>query len=275
MPVIRFIFLILAGLLSPGVGLAADMDGASQQPVAGLLPPRELPQELAAPSAESSGAPIGIAAPTDQSPLTSSQTVRATLHETDPQPAKSATAAANTSEPIRLSPRREHGTVLLHPKGKAGASDAVMGLPSMVAVGGSLSLVLGLFFLVAWLLRRRTSSQPRRLPRDIVDVLGRSELPGNQQLQLVRVGHKLILLWVSQSGVETLTEITDPTEVDRLAGLCQSRDPSSSAATFRHIIDQFRHDPTTTVDHLQGSGSSLTAGRPIARAAYDRESDHA
>ena len=59
------------------------------------------------------------------------------------------------------------------------------------------------------------------LPPDVVEVLGRVSLAPRQPAQLVRIGHKLILVSISTAGVKTLTEITDPLEVDRLAGLCQ------------------------------------------------------
>jgi hypothetical protein len=43
---------------------------------------------------------------------------------------------------------------------------------------------------------------------------------------------------VTPHGAETLTEVTDVTEVDRLAGLCQQQRPGSVTASFRHVLAQ-------------------------------------
>jgi hypothetical protein len=46
------------------------------------------------------------------------------------------------------------------------------------------------------------------------------------------------LVSLSAAGAETLTEVTDPIEVDRLAGLAGNRNRTATA-TFRHIFQQF------------------------------------
>jgi flagellar biogenesis protein FliO len=79
----------------------------------------------------------------------------------------------------------------------------------------------------------------RLLPSDVVEVLGRAPLAGRQQMHLVRCGNKLLLVSVTSGGAETLTEITEPEEVDRLAGLCRAAHPQSATATFRHVLQQF------------------------------------
>ena len=48
------------------------------------------------------------------------------------------------------------------------------------------------------------------LPKEAVELLGRAPLAGRQQMQLVRVGNKLLLVALSPAGAETLTEITEP-----------------------------------------------------------------
>ena len=54
-----------------------------------------------------------------------------------------------------------------------------------------------------------------------MELLGRAPLAGRQTMQLIRVGNRLLLVALSASGAETLTEITDPVEVEHLAGLCR------------------------------------------------------
>jgi hypothetical protein len=55
-----------------------------------------------------------------------------------------------------------------------------------------------------------------------------------------------LLVSVTPAGAETLTEITDPAEVDRLAGLCRGAHPSSATAAFRHVLEQFAPRRSTT-----------------------------
>ncbi len=61
---------------------------------------------------------------------------------------------------------------------------------------------------------------------------------GRQSMQVIRFGNKIILVAVSPNGYDTLTEITDPVEVDRLAGLCHASSPHSSTTSFTEVLGQ-------------------------------------
>ena len=111
-------------------------------------------------------------------------------------------------------------------------------LRSLVTVISSLAVVLGLFLLLVWISRRGMSRGMAVLSREVVEVLGRAPLAGRQQMHLIRVGSKLLLVSVTPSGAETLTEIIDPEEVQRLAGICQQNGPGSATTTFRQIFSQ-------------------------------------
>jgi hypothetical protein len=77
---------------------------------------------------------------------------------------------------------------------------------------------------------------------------------------LLRIGNKMLLVAISAGGAETLTEITDPLEVDRLAGLCQQQSPHSSTNAFKQIFQQFaRRGDTDQLD------APLTATRTIGK----------
>lgn len=112
-------------------------------------------------------------------------------------------------------------------------------LTSPVTVFGSLAAVLGLFFVVAWALRRAAPRESAPLPAEVVELLGRKILSQRHKLELVRCGKKLLLVSLTPDGAETLTEITDPVEVDRLAGLCRQSQPGSATVTFRQMFQQF------------------------------------
>lgn len=109
----------------------------------------------------------------------------------------------------------------------------------LVSVGSSLILVVGLFLGVAWCYRKTLSSVAHGgLPKQVVNVLGRTPISARQQMVLVRFGSKLLLVSVIQGEARTLSEITDPLEVDQLAGLCASSQPDSISSSFRNILSQ-------------------------------------
>ncbi len=115
-------------------------------------------------------------------------------------------------------------------------------LPALLSMFGSLAVVLGLFFGVLWIMRRGMPKGTRALPGEVVESLGRAPLAGRQQMHLIRFGQKLLLVSLSPSGAETLSEITDPAEVDRLAGLCQQTHSQSATGAFRQVLKQFGQD---------------------------------
>ncbi|MBN2292620.1 MAG: flagellar biosynthetic protein FliO, partial [Pirellulales bacterium] len=126
------------------------------------------------------------------------------------------------------------------------------GMSSLVTIVGSLALVIGLFLIVAFLMRRNTPTANMPLPDEVIEILGRAPLANRQQVHLVRCGNKLLLVCVTPNGTETLTEITDPAEVDRLAALCRRNNNSSSTANFRQVFEQLSWENTP---------SKLTGGR--------------
>jgi flagellar biogenesis protein FliO len=94
-----------------------------------------------------------------------------------------------------------------------------------------------------WLLRRGTRSITIALPADVVSVLGHVPLASRQVAQLLRVGNKLVLVSIAPSGVKTLTEVSDPAEVDRLVGLCQQAAPHSATRSFEQVFRQLSREP--------------------------------
>ena len=114
---------------------------------------------------------------------------------------------------------------------------------SIWTVVSGLAIVLGLFLLTAWLFKRSMPQAAAALPREVVETLGRTTIAPRQTVHLLRIGQKLLLVSISATGVETLTEITDPLEVDRLAGICNQSSPHSASSAFRHVFQQFSREP--------------------------------
>jgi flagellar biogenesis protein FliO len=150
-------------------------------------------------------------------------------------------ADKKNNKAIPLSPHSRQSRVASSSSNTSKSQDALTkptGLPSMATVLGSLGVVLGIFLLIAWLMRRAAPQGLTRLPSEAFEVLGRAPLFGRQNVHLIRCGNKLLLVSVTPAGTETLTEIIDPQEVDRLAGLCRQAGPQSSTAAFKQIFEQ-------------------------------------
>ena len=108
-----------------------------------------------------------------------------------------------------------------------------------LSVGASLVVCLGLFLLLAWVMRRSGAGPVPLLPKEVLEILGRAPIAGRQQLHLIRLGGRLILVSVTAAGVETLSEITETDEVQRLVALCRQQHPSSATAMFRQVLERF------------------------------------
>ncbi len=139
-------------------------------------------------------------------------------------------------------------------------------LGAMFTVGGSLSIVVGLFLVIAWAMRKTAPRGSLLLPKEVFEILGRAPLGARQQVQLLRCGSKLLLVSITPQGTETLTEVTDPLEVDRIAGICQQGNPKSSTAAFRQVFQQVATKPAEP--------NPLELGGP-RRKRYRWEKEHA
>jgi len=107
---------------------------------------------------------------------------------------------------------------------------------SAIKTAATLTLVLSLFFLAvfAWRLKsgvRGTASQKR--DERVLSVLGQIPFVHGQELQLVRLGTRLLLVASSPKGSQTLAEITDPREVLQLQTAMQEGRMESLTAALQ------------------------------------------
>ena len=163
-----------------------------------------------------------VPSPSNEIPLGSTEEV-----------ASSSGAAAKS--PLSMKLRRDESS----------ATDTIerpSGVGPYVTVVGSLALCLTLFLAVAWLLRRGLPKSMGALPSEVAQVMGRMPLAKGQHASLLRVGNKLVLVSLSGGGADTLTEITDPIEVDRLMGLCSASAPTSFSKSFQKTLSQYTAD---------------------------------
>ncbi|MCP4378043.1 MAG: hypothetical protein GY794_17950 [bacterium] len=80
---------------------------------------------------------------------------------------------------------------------------------------GALALVVVLIFVARIMLKRfGPVSGPQR--RQVLDVLARSPVSSRHQLLLVKVGKRVLLVGQGPASLTTLSEVSDPEEVDSL-----------------------------------------------------------
>lgn len=103
----------------------------------------------------------------------------------------------------------------------SGDSTGKRGLHSAVSVGTSLLVVVGLFLGFVWFVRRvNPSARNGALPRDTVQVLGRTSLAARHQLTVVQFGPKIVLLSIQQNEVRPLAELEDREQVSEFLAQC-------------------------------------------------------
>jgi flagellar biogenesis protein FliO len=147
--------------------------------------------------------------------------------------------AAAPPPPIAQPAATARPSLLLPPaEGEGRGSRQRNDIPALATGAASLAIVVGLFLVVVWAVRRGMPKGAGLLPPEALEVLGRAALVGKQQLHLVRCGNKLLLVCVCGLTVQTLTEITDPAEVERISELCQSHS-AATAANFAQVLRQF------------------------------------
>lgn len=117
----------------------------------------------------------------------------------------------------------------------------------------SLAIVISLFLFIAWLFRKSQPNTFQKLPTGVLQVLGSTVMAPRQQVYVVRFGNKMLLVSHQPGQTQTLGEITDVDEVHRLAGLCESNQPTSVSHSFRDVL---RH---------VASGRSDVESQPNAR----------
>jgi flagellar biogenesis protein FliO len=149
----------------------------------------------------------------------------------------------------------------MQPTSAASQRLADFGLPmkSLYTMLSALAIVIGTFLLFMWALKRGRRGMPGRgvLPADVVSILGRVPMAARQFATLLRVGNKLVLISLTPTGAETLTEVTDPAEVDRLVGLCQQNNSYSTTKAFEQVFQQMSAE-TAPIGFL-GNESPMTS----------------
>lgn len=114
---------------------------------------------------------------------------------------------------------------------------------SLGTAGAGLALVVGLFLLCVSLVRKGKPNPSTLLPPEAISVLGRIPLAARHFAYLIHVGTKLVLVAVTPDSVQTITEVTEPIEVERLMALCMKSSSRSTSAEFQRMLQQMSKEP--------------------------------
>jgi flagellar biosynthetic protein FliO len=191
----------------------------------------------AAPGAAAGAATRPTRAPTAASAVPASQPVR---------PAPNITAPSQVVQrPIRRTagspaPSTQPSTRATVPSSSptSGGEQAPTLEPRKVA--GALVIVLGLIFGLRWVLRRTFPGAGVGGSSSAVQVLSRTVLSPKQQLMLVRVGRRLVVVGDSGGQMSPLSEITDPDEVAALVGQLRDEKLSAAGPMFGGLLGRLR-----------------------------------
>jgi flagellar biogenesis protein FliO len=151
--------------------------------------------------------------------------------------------ASWTTEPVSL--KKDAGKIVEPIELKPSSKEALNSISkpksswaTALSMMFSLAIVLCLFFIIAWLFRRTQPNSVAKLPSEVVQVMGRTAMAPRQQVYVLRFGSKMLLVSHQPGQTQTLGEITDPEEVQRLAGLCEANQPNSISHSFRDVLRQ-------------------------------------
>ena len=113
---------------------------------------------------------------------------------------------------------------------------------------GCLAVILIVIVAAARLWKKHGPTLATGLPAEALEVLGKRQLDRRHAIQMIRCGPRILILGVADEGLRTLAEISDPVEVDYLAGLCRRSDSDESGGkSFLSLFRRF-HENTSTLD---------------------------
>lgn len=147
----------------------------------------------------------------------------------------------------------------------AGASRAAAQPPKWMDVPrvlAALGVVIGLIFFLRWLGKKYVPSLAGGRAAGVVRVLSRAPVSPKQQVLLVQVGRRVLVVADNGTQMSALSEITDADEVASLLGQLSAK-PEPETREFDETLDQAKQDFEPAATRL-----------PLTESA-ERESDQA
>ncbi len=98
-----------------------------------------------------------------------------------------------------------------------------------------LAAIIGLIYLLFWLLRRGAGRKVQE--NDLIRVLGSRSLASNRALHLVEVGSSIYLVGSSEGGVELVAEITEKESLDSVR-LAAAEQAPATRRNFQQVLSE-------------------------------------
>ncbi|MHC4415037.1 MAG: flagellar biosynthetic protein FliO [Planctomycetota bacterium] len=119
-------------------------------------------------------------------------------------------------------------------------------LGEVVRVAGALAVVLGLLVLLRAMLRRVGSSlEGGGRPSGVAEVVARYPVARGQQLVVLKLGRRIVLLHQTKTAMTTLSEMSDPEEVAALLARIESTPRRGAGGRFQALLHRFANEGRT------------------------------
>ena len=257
---------------SPLIGLSTASTG-NPSPVSGSpvsAAPVSTPPGSATPtSASPTSPPPGNTRLTGQGPIAAPPAVGSGAATTQP-----VETAARSGSPLDATEIQRGSASPADPSNKSTtAADAAAPSVELPRIALALTAVIGLIFLLRWGSRKMFALPSNAGNAHLMQVVSRTSLSPRQQMLLVRVGRRLVMIGDSGGRLSSLGQIEDPDEVAQVLGQVRQRSSSSSAGvggpTFSALVkklnERFRGVPT--------SASSEDDTEDADQSAWNGEAD--
>jgi len=119
----------------------------------------------------------------------------------------------------------------------------------------SLVFVIVLIMVTARFWKRHLPGGGATISNEVMTVLGERKVNKQHSICLVRLGSRILVLGASADGLRTLSEITDPVEIDLLAGMSKT---SQDENQFSNTLYKFLKSPSQTTATLKSSTRAKT-----------------
>ncbi len=123
-----------------------------------------------------------------------------------------------------------------------GGSDGGPGWMGYVQTLAALAIVVVLIFATRILIRRLGGQAVQTGRTGPISVVARVAVGARQQLLLIQLGEKLVLVGQSSAGLSALTEVTDPDEIQRLLDQAESKRSTFAGMLKRKADDAKQAD---------------------------------
>jgi flagellar biogenesis protein FliO len=108
---------------------------------------------------------------------------------------------------------------------------------SPITAVGALAVVIGLILVLARVFRRHAPLFSQALPTEALEILGRRFVDQRQSIVLLRIGSRILVVGSSPAGLQGIGEVSDPVEVDLIAGICRgSRNGQKLGTSFLSLL---------------------------------------